>query len=134
MSHEAVVRALWKGWQRGDFSVGARYFDPEIEFVLDSDLERVETRGPQAMRRAWSEHLRSWEHWHAGPITELIEFEDMVGAVSPVHGRGKHAPVDVTIGAAAVAFTSRRGKITRLVVTDSRQKSLDAVGLERPTR
>jgi hypothetical protein len=42
--------------------------------------------------------------------------------------------VDVTIGAAAVAFTSRRGKITRLVVTDSRQKSLDAVGLERPTR
>jgi ketosteroid isomerase-like protein len=132
MSHEAVVRALWEGWERGDFSVGADLFDPEIEFVLDSDLERVEVRGPEAMRRAWREHLKSWERWHAGPIAELIEFEDMVVAVSAVHGRGKHAPVEVTIGAAAVAFTFRQGKIKRLVVTDSRQKSLDAVGMPAP--
>ncbi len=134
MSHEDIVRALWAAWQRGDFSAGADHFDPEIEFVLDSGLERVEVKGAEAMTRAWREHLQSWEHWHAGPIRELIETEDTVVGVSPVYGRGKHAQVDVAIGAAAVAFGFRQGKVRRLVVTDSRQKALAAVGLqESPT-
>ena|SRR5215207_6317741 len=30
-----VVRALWVGWERGDFRVGLEHYDTEVDFVLD---------------------------------------------------------------------------------------------------
>ncbi|MEA2346784.1 MAG: uncharacterized protein QOG62_571 [Thermoleophilaceae bacterium] len=131
MSQENVeiVRRIYEGWSRGDFSAGIDHFDPDIEFSMQFGVDGGEGRGAAALASAWQENLRNWQDWRTGEIDELIESGDSVVVIGPIRGRGKHSEAEVEIPDAACAFTFRNGRIVKIVPTDSRQKALDAVGL-----
>jgi ketosteroid isomerase-like protein len=124
-----VVRKLYQGWARGDFSVGADLFHPDIEFVSDFGVDRVRVKGRDAMRAAWGDQLRNWDHWHTGQIHELRELGDCVLAISPIQARGRRSGAEVEMPDAATAFRFQEGKIVWMLATDRVDTALEAVGL-----
>ncbi len=124
-----AVRELYRGWTRGDFTVGGQLFDPDVEFISDFGVDRISTRGSDGMRRAWAEHLRNWDAWLTGDIQELRELGDCVLVIHPVHGRGRASGVEVEIPDAAAAFRFREGKIVWFLATDRLGNALEALGL-----
>jgi ketosteroid isomerase-like protein len=128
MSQENVeiVRELYAGWVRGDFSVGREHFDPDIEYALLWVPERVTVRGIEAMRDTWREFLGSWHDWRTGDIERLVDAEDRITVYHQIFGRLKPGQAEVARPGAAV-FTFRDGKIISLLLTDP--DALEAAGL-----
>ncbi|MBA2764072.1 MAG: nuclear transport factor 2 family protein [Thermoleophilaceae bacterium] len=124
-----IVRRIYAGWTRGDYQVEASVFDPHVEYRQDFGPDFVEVRGSPAMARTWGEYLRQWDSLAHGEIDELIDEGDTVVAVSPLRGRGKQSQVTVEVSDAAVAFVFLDSRIVRVVATDNRRKTLEAVGL-----
>ena len=131
MSQENVeiVRRIYAGWSRGDFTAGADVFDEDIEFVHSFGPDEARGRGVDEMTRAFGEYLSNWVGWRTGEIEALIESGDHVIAVHRLWARGKTSRVEVEIPEAACAFTFRDGKIVGMFPGDSREKALAAVGL-----
>ena len=129
MSQENVeiVRELYAGWVRGDFSVGREHFDPDVEWDLLWLPEKVTARGAEAMREAWREFLSTWYDWRTGDIERLIDHGDRVIVYYQLFGRLKRDKSEMSRPGAAV-FTFRDGKIVNLVLTDP--DGLKAAGLE----
>ena len=128
MSQENVeiVRELYAGWVRGDFSVGREHFDPDVEFANLWPPDRVSVRGAEAMREAWREFLTTWHDWRTGDIERLIDEGDRVTACHQIFGRVKHGQPEMSRPGVAV-FTFRDGKIVGLLLTDP--DGLEAAGL-----
>ncbi len=132
MSQENVeaVRELYRGWARGDFTVGMALFDPDVEFISEFGVDRITARGLHDMRRVWGEQLRNWETWCTGEIQELRDLGDRVLVVHPIHGRGRTSGLEVEIPNAAVAFRFREGRIVWLLATARLESALEALGLQ----
>lgn len=124
-----IVRRIYEGWRRGDFTVGTDLFAADVEFRYEIGVDRVDVRGPEAMARAWGEHLSNWSEWHTGEIKELREVGGSIIAFNSIHGVGKRSGVTVEMPDAACLFTFRHGEIVRLFLTDTRPVVLEAVGL-----
>src|SRR5215204_6339980 len=62
MSEENVeiVRRVYDGWARGDFSAG-EYFDPEIDFELVDWPAPARSRGVDEMWHTWQTTLSAWD-------------------------------------------------------------------------
>ena len=131
MSQENVeiVRRIYEGWSRGDFTAGADAFDPKIEFALSFGVDEATGRGADELSRAFADYLRNWIGWHTSEIDALIESGDHVVAVHRLWARGRNSRVEVEIPEAACAFTFRDGKIVGIFPTESRAKAMAAVGL-----
>jgi ketosteroid isomerase-like protein len=131
MSQENVeiVKALYEGWERGDFSAEAHRYDPDIEFTFDLGPDLFTARGTSEMRQVWADHLRLWRHWSTGRIHELIDADPHVVAISPIRARGRHSGVPVEVDSAAAVFTFRDGRIIQFAVSNSLQNALEAIGL-----
>jgi ketosteroid isomerase-like protein len=129
MSQENVeiVRRVYKGWARGDFSESDG-FDPEIEFDMIDWPEGSSSQGLDGMSRSWRASLSAWNNFRAEP-TEFIEAgEGVVVVLTHVQGSGKESGLDLQADTATV-WTMKAGKVTRLALYWDTAQAFKAVGL-----
>jgi ketosteroid isomerase-like protein len=115
MSEENVeiVRRVYDGWSRGDFSQ-TELFDPDIEFEMIDWPHPTKSRGIEAMSRAWLTTLSAWDDFRASP-DELVVHGDKVLVLNSISGRGKGSGADVSALTATV-WTVRHGRVVRLAL------------------
>ncbi len=128
MSQENVeiVRELYDGWARGDFSVGREHFDPSIEWANLWPPDRVTARGAEGMQEAWRGFLGTWHHFRTGDVERLIDEGDRVTAYHQIFGQAKPDQPEMSRPGTAV-FTFRDRKIVGLLLTDP--EHLETAGL-----
>ena len=121
-----ILRRVYDGWERGDFS-GGDVFDPEVEFEMPDWPHGDKARGIEGMRRAWLASLSAWDDFRAEP-DEFIASGPHVVVLTRIHAWGKGSGAEVSADTAAV-FTLDGGKVVRLVLYWDTAKALAAVGL-----
>ncbi len=128
MSQENVeiVRRVYEGWARGDFSERDA-FHPQVEFELVDWPEPASAKGVDAMWRAWRATLSAWDDFRAVPY-DFLETGEHVVVLNVINARGKSSRADVTADTASV-WTMDRGKVLRLALYWDTTKALEAVGL-----
>ena len=129
MSEENVeiVRRVYDGWSRGDFSAG-EYFDPEIDFELVDWPHPARSRGVEEMARTWQATLRAWDDFRA-VADEFIDFGHNVLVLNSIRGRGKGSGAEVSALTATV-WTLEAGKVVRLALYWDIDRAREAA--ERP--
>jgi len=115
MSRENVeiVRRVYEGWSRGDFSE-SELFDADIEFEMIDWPHPAKSRGVAAMREAWLTTLGAWEDFRAYP-DEVIDHGDKILVINSISGRGRGSGADVSAVTATV-WTIESGKVVRLAL------------------
>ena len=115
MSEENVeiVRRVYEGWARGDFSAG-EYFDPEIDFELVDWPHPARSSGVEEMRRTWQTTLSAWDDFRAEP-DEFVDYGNSVLVLNSIRGRGKGSGAEVSAQTATV-WTLEAGKVVRLAL------------------
>jgi ketosteroid isomerase-like protein len=123
-----IMERLFAGWVEGDYSITLEILDPEVEYEFHWGVDHVSVKGVEALIQTFVDRLSHWAEYHSGEPEELIDAGDHVVAVYKILGRGKHSetPVEMLV---AGAYTFRDGRIVRMVLTESRQQALEAVGL-----
>jgi ketosteroid isomerase-like protein len=128
MSQENVeiVRRVYEGWARGDFTEGDP-FHPEVEFEMPDWPEGSRSRGLDAMQRTWRASLSAWDDFRAEP-SDFLDAGEHVVVLTHVNARGKGSGMDVTADTATL-WTIDAGKVVRLVLYWDATKALEAAGL-----
>jgi ketosteroid isomerase-like protein len=113
MSEENVelVRRIYEGWARGDFSQTER-FHPEIDFEMVDWPQQTKARGIEEMWRTWRSTLSAFGHFRAVP-TEYVDFGRNVLVLNRIEGSGKESGADVSADTASV-LTIDGGKVVRI--------------------
>jgi ketosteroid isomerase-like protein len=125
-----LVRSIYAGWERGDFSSTA-WADPEIEFV-SADGPAPGSTGLAGMGKRWSDFLSVWEDVRV-EVREWRELDDeSVLVLSRWSGRGKTSGLELgqTQPAGANVFHIRDGSVRKLVLYWSAEHALADLGLE----
>jgi ketosteroid isomerase-like protein len=125
-----IVRSIYAGWERGDFS-SAKWANPEIEFVIADSPEPGRWTGLAAMANAWRDFLSAWGDFRA-EADEFRELDDeRILVLDHRVGRGKTSGADLLESGAkgASLFCLRDAKVTRLVVYGDAQNALAEVDL-----
>jgi ketosteroid isomerase-like protein len=115
MSHENVelVREVYEGWSRGDFSQ-IEAFDPEIDFEMVDWPHQTRARGIEAMWRTWRATLSAWDDFRALP-TEYVDCGRNVLVLNRIQGSGKESGAGVSADTATV-WTVEAGRVVRLAL------------------
>jgi len=130
MSQENVelVRRVYDGWSRGDFSE-ADAFHEKIEFEMVDWPHPAKSHGVEAMWQTWSTSLRAWKHFRSVP-TEYLDFGRNVLVLNRIEARGRESGAEVSADTASV-FTLEAGKIVRLALfwdTESARREAEKQG------
>jgi ketosteroid isomerase-like protein len=124
-----LVRAIFAGWERGDFS-SVEWAHPEIEFVTDEEPPQPQ-RGVARMADSWRDVLSSWDQYRL----EAEEYRDLdserVLVFLQAHGHGKTSGVELgqMHSQGAAMFHIREGVVTRLASYTSRARAFADLGL-----
>jgi ketosteroid isomerase-like protein len=124
-----LVRSIYAGWERGDFSSTA-WADPELEVVF-ADGPTPGSAGLAEMGEHWRDFLSAWE----GVKVEVREWreldEERVLVLSRWSGRGKSSGLELgrTQPAGANVFHIRDGSVSKLVLYWSPDRALADLGL-----
>jgi ketosteroid isomerase-like protein len=108
-----LVRRVYEGWSRGDFSE-TDAFHPEIEFEMVDWPHQTMVRGIDAMRDTWRATLSAWEGFRAVP-TEYIDRGRNVLVLNRIEGSGKESGAGVGADTATL-WTVEDGKVVRLAL------------------
>jgi ketosteroid isomerase-like protein len=129
MSQENVeiVRRVYEGWARGDFSEGD-FFDPQVEFEMVDWPEGSSSRGRNAMWRSWRAALSAWEDFRAEPIEFIDAGQDTVVVLNRIEGRGKGSGAEVHADT-AVVLNLDAGKVVKLALYWDAAVALKVAGL-----
>jgi len=127
-----LVRSILAAWERGEFTVSARWAHPDIEFVM--------TDGPEPGRWFGRAGTEEGGRTVLAPFTdariEAEEYRELDGERVLVFvrnsGRGKTSglAIEQMHVKAADVFHVRDGKVTRLVAYWDRDRALADLGLE----
>jgi ketosteroid isomerase-like protein len=125
MSQENVeiVRRVYEGWSRGDFSE-TELFDPEIEFEMVDWPHPAKSRGIDAMAETWLATLAAWKDFRAVP-DEVIDHGDNVLVLNSISGRGRGSGADVTALTATV-WSVEGGRVVRLALYWDTERAREA--------
>ena len=118
-----IVRRVYEGWSRGDFSE-AELFDPEIEFEMVDWPHSGRSRGLAAMRETWLTTLSAWEDFRATP-EEVVDNGDNVLVLNHISGRGRGSGADVSALTATV-WTVENGRVVRLALYWDTERAREA--------
>src|SRR5436190_2493807 len=129
MSQENVeiVRRVYEGWARGDFSEGG-VFDPEVEFEMPDGPEGASTRGFDAMRLTWQAGLNAWDDSRAEPTRFIDAGKDVIVVLNHIQARGKGSGAAVDADTATV-WRLDAGKGVSLALYWDNEKAVEAAGL-----
>ena len=108
-----IVRRIYEGWSRGDFS-NAEFFADDIDFDMVDWPAAARSRGVAAMAQTWRTSLGAWDDFRSFP-TEYIDCGDRVLVLNHIEARGRESGVDVSAETASV-FTFVAGKVKRLAL------------------
>jgi ketosteroid isomerase-like protein len=129
MSQENVeiVRQIYDGWSRGDFSVGTSLMAPEFEWHQHAEAVEPGSHRGAAIGGAISKIFEVYEDFRFVP-DEYIDAGDkvVVTARAQATGRGSGVELDVRY---SFVWTVRRGKLADLTVFLDRSDALEAAGL-----
>ena len=129
MSRENVeiVRQIYDGWSRGDFSVGTSLMAPEFEWHQHAEaVEPGSHRGP-AIGGAISKLFEVYENFRVEP-EEYTDAGDKVVVTARCQATGRGSGVELDVRYSFV-WTVRRGKLADLTVFMHRSDALEAAGL-----
>jgi ketosteroid isomerase-like protein len=124
-----LVRSIYAGWERGDFS-SADWADPEIEFAFVDGPEPGCWRGLQEMSARYGEWLNGWKDFHAEPEELIVVDSARILALVHNSGRGRTSGYEMEQQSVANFFEIRNGKVTRLAIHWDRKRALADLGLE----
>src|ERR671919_541328 len=115
MSQENIelVRRVYEGWARGDFS-RIEAFHPEIVFELVDWPHQTKERGLEAMWRTWRSTLSAWDDFRAIP-TEYVDCGDNILVLNHIQGSGKESGAGVSADTATL-WSVENGLVTRLAL------------------
>jgi ketosteroid isomerase-like protein len=108
-----IVRAVYEGWARGDFS-GIDYFDADIEFEMADWPHQTKVSGIQAMWDTWRSTLAAFDDFRSTP-TGYEDFGANVLVLNRIEASGKESGADVSADTASL-WTLQNGKVTRLAL------------------
>jgi ketosteroid isomerase-like protein len=131
-----LVRSIYAGWERGDFSSGSpaparEWAHPEIEYVIADGPSPGRWTGVGGMTEGWRDFLRAWEHFR-GEADEHRELDNQrVLVLVRFVGRGKASGLDLGQMRAKGAhlFHVRNGKVIKLVFYLDSEHALADLGL-----
>lgn len=126
----ALVRSIYAGWERGDFTSVA-WAHPEIEYVVVDGPSPGRWRGLPRVEEAWRDALSAWNDWRI-EADEYRELDDERVLVL-IHrtGRGKTSGLEMGqfLTNGANLFHVRDGKVTRIVNYYERERVFADLGL-----
>lgn len=108
-----IVRRVYEGWARGDFS-GIDYFDPDIEFEMADWPHQTKVHGIEAMWETWRSTLSAFDDFRSTPMG-FEPYGDNVLVLNRIEASGKESGADVGADTASL-WTIRAGKVTRLAL------------------
>ena len=127
VSDVEVLRSVFAGWERGDFSGGVTLYADDMYFTTVEPEGQYDGHGPAGVRRWMQRFLGAWEFYSV----RVDEIEDLGGG--RYHGtgeqfaRGKESGTE-TRYPAHVGAEVKDGKITRLVFAFSREDAVARLG------
>jgi ketosteroid isomerase-like protein len=115
MSQENVdkAREFIAAYNRRDFDLAVKDFDPEIEWVLPARQQSDSGRGPDAALRFFEEIDDAMDELRLEP-QEFIDAGDRVATRLRHHGRGRGSGVEIDEELYHQVATFRDGKIVRM--------------------
>jgi ketosteroid isomerase-like protein len=127
MSQENVelVRQVYEGWSRGDFS-RVEAFDPEIEFEMVDWPHQTRVRGFEEMWRTWRATLSAWDDFRAVPL-DYVDCGQNVLVINHIQGSGKESGAEVSAQTATV-WTIEGGRVVRLALYWDVVRAREAAG------
>jgi ketosteroid isomerase-like protein len=123
-----LVRSIYAGWGRGDFS-SAAWADPEIEYLVVGGPEPSHWRGLAGMAAGWRDWLRAWRDFRAEPEEYLVLDGERVLVLVHNSGRGRTSGLELEQRSVANLFELRDGKVVRLVIYLERAHAFADLGL-----
>jgi ketosteroid isomerase-like protein len=130
-----LVRSLYAGWERGDFS-SVEWAHPEIEFVIADGPSAGSWRGLPGLTEGYREWLAGWEEIRVMGVDyyELDEERVIVLVRGSGHGRTSGLELErIGRGRGANLFHVRDGRVTRLVLYYDGERALADLGLSSET-
>jgi ketosteroid isomerase-like protein len=128
-SSEAVLRAIFDAWARGDITAGTELLAQDIRFSAAQPEGQVRADGRAAMSRFNRDFFASWERWRV----ELDDLEQLSPATflasGQQHGVGKGRGTPTSMPT-FIAIGFRGEQIVQLEFFYNRADALEAVGLE----
>lgn len=123
-----IVRRLYDGWARGDFSEGEA-FHPDVEFEMPDWPEGARARGLEEMRRVWFAALNAWDDFRAEPEDFIDAGDHVVVVFNRIHARGTGSGAAVRADTASV-WELDGAKVVRLALYWDRGMALESAGLQ----
>ena len=108
-----LVRSVYDGWSRGDFS-RIEAFHPEIEFEMVDWPHQTRVRGLAPMSDTWRATLSAWDGFRALPL-EYLDCGRNVLVINQIEGSGKESGAEVSAETATV-WTVEDGRVVRLAL------------------
>jgi ketosteroid isomerase-like protein len=129
MSQENVeiVRRIYDGWSRGDFSVGTNLMAPDFEWHQHAEAVEPGSHRGAAIGGAITKIFEVYEDFRVGP-EEYSDAGDQVVVTARVQATGKGSGVELDVRYSFV-WTVRGGKLAELAVFLDRSQALGAAGL-----
>jgi ketosteroid isomerase-like protein len=126
---ELLSRCL-EEWNRGDFSAAAirRAFHPDVEFLPLRSATEGAYRGIAGIERFFADTQEVFDGFELH--SELRDLGERLLAWGTVHVRARGSGIETDLPSGGV-FDFRDGKIARWEDFGSKQKALEALGLER---
>jgi ketosteroid isomerase-like protein len=125
-----IVRLILTEWERGNFSAGAKLFDPEVTFetFMPDATENVIARGSAEFAAFTRDWLSQWREYRiVGDEFQEVGRDKVFVAVRQL-ARGRHSGAEVESPGFSV-WTLRGGKVVKLSLHYDRDKALEAAGL-----
>jgi ketosteroid isomerase-like protein len=125
-----IVRSIFVGWERGDFS-STRWAHPDLELVIADGPDPGRWLGMAASAEAWRNLLGAWENMRSEAEEYLAIDDEQVLVLAHFSGRGRRSGLELDqMGMnGAALFQVRHGKIIRHVVYLDRNRALADLGL-----
>jgi ketosteroid isomerase-like protein len=126
-----LVRAIYAGWERGDFSK-AEWASPEIEYVIADGPDPGSRTGLAAMAEAWRDRLSTWEdaRFQVDDYREVDDERVLVCFHGSGRGKGSGLELGELARPAASLFQVRDSRVVRLIFYWDRDRALADLGLE----
>jgi ketosteroid isomerase-like protein len=131
MSHQnvEVVREVYAGWARGDFSGAIDLFDKDITYTTFAAGEGDELvlHGLEAVVGYNRQYFSYWRNYRI-EAHEILDRGDKVLVIGHQYAEGKGSGVPMDMPLFAV-WTFRDGRVTELLFTRHRDKALQAAAV-----
>ena len=131
MSQENVelVRRIFEGWSRGDFSVGADLLAPEFEWQQHAEAVEPGVRRSDEVGNSLRNIFEIYENFRVEP-DDFVDAGEKVVVTARVSGTERRTGLPVH-GSWEFVWTVQGGRLVRNEVYANRADALEAAGLSQ---